>query len=1164
MTRINRLVLDGFKSFGKFTELRFDKPFSTVIGPNGSGKSNILDGLCFVLGKSSSKSLRAEKSANLIYNGGKTKKPAKQAEVSIYFDNSNKTFPIEDDELKLTRLVRHDGVSKYLINGKTRTRQEVIEMLSVAKIDPDGYNIILQGDIVNLVEMSPIERRQIIEEIAGISVYEEKKQKALNELQKVEEKLGEAEIVLKERETYLKDLRKDRDQALKYKEINDKIKSYKATHIEKQLSAKQKEHKSFEEKKQSHQEQLEKINNAIQKIRDEIKERKESIKKINEEIEQKGEVEQIKLQKEIEQLRVDIATAQTNKKNSLDELSKLDQRKQQLDLNTKDLEQKYNELLAQKKAVEETKKAVKKDSGVLEKGLADFKKKHKLDESHSIEEEISRIDLESEELQKKIQELRENQQNLLREKDKCEFQLSVIDQKIAKLRVLEKEHKQELDDLKKQKVEFKNIVLELNKLLNQDSEDARSLAIAREKCLDKQQELSRLEVRHTHVQEAIAGNIAVKKVLENKKRLGLIYGTVSELGEVEKKYALALEIAAAQKIQSIVVEDDKTAVNGIKFLKSNKLGIAAFLPLNKIKPYPVKPEIKELAKKQGVYGLAIDLIKFDNKFKDIFSYVFGNTLVVGDIETARKLGIGKAKMVSLEGDIAELSGVMIGGYRHQKSGSFKEKDIGRILETAKEEVENLGKTIEDLEITRKENDEKIIKLREQKAILEGEVIKKEKALHLHTEDLEADQQYKEDLIKNIKKFDEELSLEAVKISSVVKDLTELKIKKEKLRSQIFEIRKPTVIAELNAFEGKRKKLQEDLIKLEAEQNSFTLQEKEIFEKEKQNTERLYKDIEKERDYFSKQKEELAKKINENVELLKIKEKDQTMFFSQYKGLFDVRNKLQDEINSIENNVLSFEEKSRKEELALQSFSIENARIKSEISGLEAELSNYEGVQLVENKSIEELKKSIQNMERSISSIGNVNMRALEIYETVEQEYTNLLQKKESLHTEKEQVLNFMQEIEVNKKEIFMKTFEVINKNFQDIFLQLSTKGESYLELENQEKIFEEGLRIKVRLTGDKFLDIRSLSGGEKTMTALAFLFAIQEHEPASFYILDEVDAALDKQNSSLLARLIRKYCDKAQYVVISHNDNVISEADILYGVSMKSGEGASSIVSLKI
>ena len=228
---INRMVMKGFKSFDNRVELVFGPNYNVILGPNGAGKSNISDALCFVLGKGSAKGMRAEKAANLIYNGGKLKNPAKQGEVHIYFNNEQKKFPSEDPEIKISRIIRQNGQSIYKINDKTRTRQQILDLLGIANIDPDGYNIILQGDVIHFVEMSHVERRGVIEEIAGIGMYEEKKNKALNELTKVDQKLNEADIILSERKTYLRELKKDRDTALKYKELDDQIKSNKATYL---------------------------------------------------------------------------------------------------------------------------------------------------------------------------------------------------------------------------------------------------------------------------------------------------------------------------------------------------------------------------------------------------------------------------------------------------------------------------------------------------------------------------------------------------------------------------------------------------------------------------------------------------------------------------------------------------------------------------------------------------------------------------------------------------------------------------------------------------------------------------------------------------------------------------------------------------------------------
>ncbi len=1163
-TKITKLVLDGFKSFGKHTELLFGDDFNVILGPNGSGKSNVLDALCFVLGKSSSKQLRAEKSANLIYNGGKTKQPAKAAEVTISFDNKTKMFPIEEDEVKVSRIVRADGASKYKINGKTKTRQEILELLGTAKINPDGYNIILQGDIVRLVEMSPIERRQIIEEIAGIGMYEEKKQQSLNELQKVGEKLNEAEIILKERETYLKELKKDRDQALKFKELNDKVKQNKASHLKRQLNKKDDELKKLEEKSGVHREKLTKLQQQIQALRDEIAQHKQTIHDINSEIERKGEVEQIKIQKEVEQLRIQLAMHKTRVSTCKTEIDRIGQRKEQLQKNLEEVDFKIKELNEQKGSQTAQLQAMQKTIVEIDAKIKEFKLKHNLADDADIDRRFEELDKKAEEKQRELQLLREKQQALVREKDKAEFQIATMDEKIAKVKELEDAHKDELDQLKNKKEQFKKLVLELNELLNQDSKDANTLAKGRAELHSMREEENKLSIKQSSVQESIMQNIAVKKVLENRQKIGEVYGTVSELGSSEGKYAMALEIAAAQKIHSIVVDDDKTASQAIKFLKQGKFGFATFLPLNKIRPAQVKEDLKKLSKEKGVHGFAVDLLEFDLKFKNVFSHVFGNTLVVEDIETARRIGIGAARMVTLEGDLCEHSGAMTGGFRAKKAGSFKEKEIGAKLEDARKQVAALEDRLHTLEWNRKSNEDKIAKLRELKANLEGDIIKQQKSLHLDTGDLEATRNYKEELTKTIKQIGKELEELEEKTAIETKSLTDLKIEKQNIRNKITELRNPRVLAELNAFEEKRKQLDQEKIRIESEQKGIDVQLTDILGRDKENMQKLVKDMDKEAEAFNNEITDLDKMTGGQEAELDKKEKEQAQFFSQFKGLIEKRNKLDKDASEKDNKILGIDENSRKEEMSVNVLSIEEARIKAEMAGFNAEFEQYSGVELDMAKPEEQLKKEINDFERMMANIGNVNMRALEIYETVEKEYGGLLDKKNILMKEKDDVVNLMNEIESNKKELFLKTLTVIDGQFRRIFGQLTTKGESYLELENKEDPFAAGLRINVKITGSKFLDIRSLSGGEKTMTALAFLFAIQEHEPATFYILDEVDAALDKHNSEKLAKLIRSYCQKAQYIVISHNDAIISEGDILYGVSMNTDAGLSNVVSLKM
>ena len=687
MTRINKLIMHGFKSFAKRTELVFGKEFNCVLGPNGSGKSNIIDALCFVLGKTSAKALRSEKSANLIYNGGKSKKPAEYAEVSIVFDNSEKTFPTDDPEVKVSRKVRKNGQSIYKINDESRTRQQIVELLSIARIDPDSYHIILQGDIIRFVEMAPEERRGLVEDIAGISLYEDKKLKAVNELDRVEERLKEAEIVLNERKNRLNELKKEKDQAIKFKDLKEKIRLNKASLIHKRITTKKEETDVFDKRILGNKEKLDARNQEIAELKKEIHEWKTKIDTINKEIEQKGEKDQIDINKNIEKLRVDIASSKNRKETVKNEISKIKQRKIQLNQNLEELTDKIKDIDKERKEIQEMVDRRQKEVQQIEKRMEDFRKKNNLDSVGSLEKEIDAVDKEAEDLQKKIQDFRQEQQELLREKDRVEIQIQAIDEKIAKVSQVEKENEAQFKELKKNKEEFRKFTADLSRRTADNSALMSQTENARISLIKVQEELSKIRTRKMSIQERLGENSALKKVLDQKEKIKGIYGTVSELGKVPSKYSLALEIAAGPKTTSVVVADDKVASQCIKYLKDNKLGVVTFLPLNKIRPRKEESEVNTLAKGNGVHGFALDLISYDSRFSNVFSYVFGNTLIVDGVDTARRIGIGRAKMVTLDGDVSERSGAMQGGFRKKGSSGlgFSEKEIDNAIEDVKKQ-----------------------------------------------------------------------------------------------------------------------------------------------------------------------------------------------------------------------------------------------------------------------------------------------------------------------------------------------------------------------------------------------------------------------------------------------------------------------------------------------
>jgi len=1141
LTKINKLTIHGFKSFAHKTEVDFGNHYNCILGPNGSGKSNIGDALCFVLGRLSAKSMRAEKAANLIFNGGKKHKPAQQGVVEITFDNHDKLFPMEDKEINVSRVIKKQGGSIYRINGKKHTRTEVLDLLSSAQINPEGYNIILQGDINRFVDMPPVERRKIIEQISDVSHYEEKKRKALLELNKVEDKLNNAEIILKERKAYLRELKKDRDQALKFKELKNKIDSNKATHIHIKMQSRAKEKEVYDKKIGELEAKTSKSEEKFEKFHDEIKGWKKEIDTINKEIEHKGEKGQVKLHKEIEELRTKVIGDKARISTLKDEINKIKLRKDQFNQEMKDLRGKNQGNENQIKELGRSLAKKKAELASLEKSISEFRKKHKLGSGGEIESGLADKDKLIDEKQDEVQKVRLEQQELLREKDRIEYQIENIDQQIKKVAEVKKENQNQLKELQQKKHAFKNATLRLNQCLDQDSSFASQLANARRKLVELQEKEAKLNAQTQSIQANLSQNKAVSSILNNNKFSG-VYGTVAQLGQVNKEFSQALEAAAGARTNYLVVKDDQTAAECIKFLKSNRLGSASFIPLNKVKTRDISIEDQKLLKVPGVHDFALNLISFKSQYKRAFSYVFGNTLVVESIDTARKVGIGRIKMATLDGNIAEGSGVMRGGFRAiGRAAAFQEKDSLEVLGKLEKEVADQQGIISNIELKREGNERDIDSLRKQKGELEGEIITLEKTLHLEGSDLDANNNLKKELRDRLKEVESELSEIQKNVSIMNRGLAQLKSDKQILRSKLTELSNPRLLAQLSTFEESRQRCREDILTGEGDLKNLTAQMDQLIGPEITKIQDIIKQHNKEEEKFTQEIKDLSESSSKLDKDLQEKEKASKEFYAKYNKLFQKREGFSNKVNNSENEIEKIRESNRVFEREINLVSLKNAEIKAKLSVLEEEISKFEAM---------------------MSQMSAVNMKALEIYETVEKEFNSLVEKKDLLYNEKGEVLILMNEIEVMKKEHFMKTFDHANDHFKKIFAQLFKKGDAHLQLGNPEDPFEDGLSIKVKITGKRFMDLKSLSGGEKTLTALAFIFAIQEYQPAKFYILDEIDAALDKHNSEMLSKLIRTYSSKAQYLIISHNDAVISEADDLFGISMN--EGISKVTSLKI
>ena len=1157
MTKINNITIHGFKSFAKKTQIPLGDKYNCILGPNGSGKSNVGDALCFVLGRLSAKSMRAEKASNLIFNGGKNGKPAKSGYVEITFDNTSRVFNVDTDELTVNRTITKKG-SIYSINGKKSTRTQILDLLASASINPSGYNIILQGDITRFVDMPGVERRQIIEQISDISHYEDKKRKAMLELDKVQTKLGDASIVLKERKAHLKELKKDRDQAAEVRDAQQKVHSLKKTRLSREHSVRMKEHETFMEKIAGIKQKIAKHDATIEKYSKTCETLEAQIKDVNTEIESKGESGQVALHKEIEGLKEQVITKKARLQTVQDELVKIGNRREQFNSELKDIEDRASHITKEITQCHNDIKRFNHEIDTVKQKRSKLRSKHKLDDSEGSAVQVEQLDKEIETLETSVQEVRSQQQELFRSKDQLEFKLENLDAQLNKIASVRKEHSKVLKELEVMKGRFKEMSKTLSKHLQQDAEYAAQLGNAKGKVSSLRERYGELSAKAAAAKNSIAANAAVKAVLD-KGGKG-VHGTVGQLGSVSSEYAQAIEAAAGARSSFIVVDDDVIASQNIQYVRNQKLGRASFIPLNKIKTQSISADDQTLLKKAGVIDFAVNLVKAKGSVKKAFQYVLGNTLVVQDLAAARKIGVGRIRMVTLTGDTVEGSGVMSGGSSKRRS-SFVQTDVIEKCEKVAAELADQESVVQSVERKREQNHESIMSLRTKKSELEGTIIKTEKSLHLDSGDLDAHSGQKSQYAKELETAEDKLQELTLHVSSVNKELAMKKAQRQTLISNMTAAKNPRVVAELQTLDDQQQQLREKIISREQRVKNLEEQKEQLIAPEREKISHISKQINKEEEAFNTELTDLSAFIKEQSKILKAKEKDSEAFYKQYKALFNKREGYTSKLRDTEHAIQNTKEKMYSYERDINVHALKHAEVKAKLSVITEELEQYADAEVLDINDAE-LQAQLSKAEQLLRDMPLVNMKALEVYDKVEADFHSLLEKQEALENERTKVLTLMNEIETKKTEHFMKTFNEANKHFQQIFSKLFYKGDAYLQLDNEKSPFEDGLSVKVKITGNRYMDLKSLSGGEKTLTALAFIFAVQEYQPASFYILDEIDAALDKQNSERLANLVAAYSGKAQYIVISHNDSVISSADTLFGVSMT--DGVSKITSVKL
>ena len=1179
---LKRLELQGFKSFADKTVLEFMPGITAVIGPNGSGKSNISDSIRWVLGEQSMKSLRGNKSEDIIFAGTQNRKSLGFAEASIVIDNSDGKLPIEFAEVVVTRRIFRNGDSGYFINKTPCRLKDVLELFMDTGIGKDGYSIIGQGKIDEILSNKSEDRRNIFEEAAGIVKYRARKTESEKKLEQTKLNLLRINDILSEIEANIEPLKKQSDKAKKFLELRDELKS-----IEIGL---------FLYNIDNYKEQLKKLAEDIDIILSEQKEEesrlsviqnlKENLKLELEEVITKIEETQnlgFESEKKIEQINSEINVAETkitnniqNRETYLKEIEELNKR------NTEIKEEKDNRI-SKKDNLLANREKFAKELEEKEKTLNEISSKFS-DEEKKIEEKKKQVEQNTEvkyENREKINTIEINNDNLSKRGKTVQNEITDTISKLDEKRMIksellkafnEKEAKRNecekrLNEIKTKKDEANTKILNYENKINDLSTELRVKD-------SKQKFLSEMEKEKEGYSRAVKA-LLLECEKDSKLNKG-VKGVLANLITVPTEYQIAIETVLGQTLQNIVTETEEDAKKLIEYLRKNNLGRASFLPIASVKGKKVDRLIKNNL--QGVIGIANDLVKADKEYEGIILNLLGRTVVVENMDTAIILARQNSyglRIVTLKGDIINPSGAISGGSIAQKTSSIigrtsQIKELEKEIEKLKQEIEKVSKekeeyeeSIEDLleEITSIEQSSQEIQIEyatEKQRIesLEESILNLETRLEsLKTESKQIEQTILENEKQKstIKEKTMELEKEIEAISGEIQAFAEKDKENQKYIDDLnFEITNLKI--SLSSFDESNNSMQEILERIETELQANTSKIESKQEQSKQvleENEKLKKTIENLKQSIEQIKQEVSLS-SETVEKLKQEKIEKN--------------------NSITKTETEIEEKYRIiEEIKNQANKLEVKKSKIDVELEQIINKMWEDYEITPNTAgeykkpndIAETTKNVKNLREKIKELGSINIDSIEEYKQTKERYDYMCEQRLDLENSSNKLKKVIQDMTKIMKEQFEAQFKTINKNFGEVFKELFGGGKAELRLTDEEDILNCGIEIEVQPPGKKLQNMSLLSGGERAFTAIALLFAILKINPAPFCVLDEIEAALDDVNVYRFADYLKKFTQDTQFLVITHRKGTMEASDTVYGITMEES-GISKLLSMKL
>ncbi len=1167
---IKALVLDNFKSFGRKTKIPFYEDFTVVTGPNGSGKSNIIDAVLFALGLARTRGIRAEKLTDLIYNpghdGGDDSAAPNEAVVEVVLDNSDETLTrsqvinaagSEDvgdcAEIRIRRRIKRtedNYYSYYYLNDRSVNLSDIQDLLAQAGVAPEGYNVVMQGDVTEIINMTPYNRRQIIDEIAGVAEFDAKKEDAFEELEVVQERIDEAQLRIEEKRTRLEQLADERRIAMRYRRLRRERDEYEGYLKASELEDKREELERVESRVEDLEEALEDRQRELDERQGKVLRLEEDLEDLNAEIERKGEDEQLRIKSEIESIKGDISRlgdtieatterideAESNRREAF---VQIDRKQEQVS----DLEDEMREHKLEKASLK----------GEIQEREAEVER---------LEAEVDAVDTEYDEVKADLRErkadleaaktekndLQREQDRLLDEARRRSNEVEQTETEIESLREEIPEIETQRSDLERELQKAETNRENITEVVEDLRQEKRSLQADLEELDDelqaKQAEYAELEANAGESGDSSYGRAVT--TIQNAAIEG-VHGPVAELGSVSGEFAVACETAAGGRMANVVVDDDVIGQQCIEHLKSRNAGRATFLPMTEMRTRGLPNAPSD----PGVVDFAYNLVDFDDQYAGIFSYVLGDTLVVEDIETARAY-MGDYRMVTLDGDLVEKTGAMTGGSRKGSRYSFSASGKGQLERVAsqittlqdrregvREEVRSVEERLDDARDRQTDATDEVRsieterdRLGEERDRLEEEIAGKKGRL----EELEDE---RESVDERMTEIAGEIEAQTEAIEAIEADITELE--RELADSKI-----PELTAEIDSLEDEITERESRMDAIDSKLNELSL--------EKQYAEDAIEDLHDEIETAQNRKAELESKVEGCEERIAEKEVELAAKREAVAELEDELADLKESRAEIKETVAEARTERDRQQTRVneKESTLEGAREKAgalewEIEALEEDVGEYDPEEIPDHDTVLEM---VELLEADMESLEPVNMLAIDEYDEVRADLDTLEAGKATLVEEADGIRDRIEQYETQKKRTFMGAYEAIAGHFTEIFEKLS-EGTGSLHLEDESDPFEGGLTMKAQ-PGDKPIQrLDAMSGGEKSLTALAFIFAIQRHNPAPFYALDEVDAFLDAVNAERVGQMVDELAGRAQFVVVSHRSAMLDRSERAIGVTMQ-------------